>query len=206
MRHGYTNDTTGDGRVVRKSYAGPDAEQRREREATALRSLYGVLPVPRVVEAGDVLVTEYVDGQHGQDLIDRGLAAAVLHTCGCTLTDLHRTGTTHGDYGPNNLLFDETGTTVRAIVDWEWAGTVEPITDLVWCEWIVRMHHPDHVSALGSLFDGYGNRPPWSSRQRAMIDRCVELRDFVEQWDPGGAGVRLWDERTDQVRDWREIP
>ncbi|MFF7994553.1 hypothetical protein ACFZDG_32825 [Kitasatospora xanthocidica] len=47
MRHGYTNSTTGDGRVVVKRYRGPDAEARAARERrmlTGLRAAGGVLP------------------------------------------------------------------------------------------------------------------------------------------------------------------
>jgi len=36
-------------------------------------------------------------------------------------------------------------------VDWEWAHAGNPIEDLAWCEWIVRMHHPRDVTALGAL-------------------------------------------------------
>jgi aminoglycoside phosphotransferase (APT) family kinase protein len=35
------------------------------------------------------------------------------------------------------------------VVDWEFAHLGDPVEDLAWCEWIVRMHHPEHVDAPG---------------------------------------------------------
>ena len=69
----------------------------------------------------------------------------------------------HGDYGPNNVLLDPVGHQVTAIVDWEWAHAGDPVEDLAWCEWIVRMHHPEHIAAIDALFDAYGFRPAWSA-------------------------------------------
>ena len=62
----------------------------------------------------------------------------------------------HGDFGPQNMIFDVPTGTVAAVVDWELAQLGEPVTDLAWCEWIVRTHHPRLTAALPHLYDGYG--------------------------------------------------
>lgn len=85
MRHGYTNQTTGDASAstVVKSYRGPAADQRRQREETMLRYMQGRLPVPTVHAAEPSRVTMgFLPGTHGQDLIDAGHAPAVLRARG----------------------------------------------------------------------------------------------------------------------------
>lgn len=71
LRHGYTNDTRGDGRVVVKRYTGPHAPARRSRERAMLTGLQGLLPVPALLDGaeGDKLRMAFVDGVHGQELI-----------------------------------------------------------------------------------------------------------------------------------------
>jgi aminoglycoside phosphotransferase (APT) family kinase protein len=57
----------------------------------------------------------------------------------------------HGDYGPQNCLLGPAAAhEVIAVVDWEWAHAGDPVEDLAWCEWIVRMHHPTCASALNA--------------------------------------------------------
>lgn len=75
------------------------------------------------------------------------------------------------------------------MLDREWAHIGRPIEDLAWCEWIVRMHHPQQTGALGELFAEYGVRPTWVDRKAAMLTRCQGLIDFSERWEPGGVGV-----------------
>ena len=70
----------------------------------------------------------------------------------------------HGDYGPNNVLLDPAARAVTAVLDWEWAHQGEPVEDLAWCEWIVRMHHPQHALAVDGLFGAYGSAPAWVER------------------------------------------
>ena len=185
VRHGYTNHTDRRGNRVRKVYAGPDAELRQSAERHALTTLRGQFPVPPVTFTGaGWLETEFVAGTHGQDLIDAGNARSVLSECGRVLRQLHALDprqldpsaaagdvVQHGDFGPNNLLLDaETGRTT-AVLDWEFSGVGEAILDIAWCEWIVRMHHPEAVSELSAFFVAYGAQPPWRLRQDAMVHR-----------------------------------
>jgi hypothetical protein len=51
MRHGYTNDTRGDGAVVIKQYVGPAAAGRYERERSMLQRLEGALPVATIIDS-----------------------------------------------------------------------------------------------------------------------------------------------------------
>jgi hypothetical protein len=199
MAHGYTNNTRGDGEAVVKRYEGAGWQRRRDTEAAALTELAGRLPVPRVisVEAGALTMT-HLPGVHGQDLIAAGHAVPVLRSCGEMLRRLQSVEPrlVHGDYGPNNMLFDPSTFEVTAVLDWEWAARGEPVTDLAWCEWIVRTHHEGEVGALGALFDGYGHRPPLADRRAAAAWRCEELRDaFTSHHD-------VWQRRLDATLAW----
>jgi hypothetical protein len=236
MPHGYTNDTRGDGASVVKRYLGSDASARQNRERTMLERLRGVLPVASIIpDAPDaVYVTSqltpsgegcslrmsHLEGVHGQELIDAGLAGAVLRSCGATLRQLqsiplslaapdvdHLSGTVlvHGDYGPNNMLFDPRTVVVTGLLDWEWAHVGGSIEDLAWCEWIVRMHHPGHVDALHKLFEAYGDQPPWWARRAAMVRRCQEMVDvFRSLGDAGDMAAELRRQRVRVTEGWSE--
>lgn len=220
MPHGYTNRTTVDGGVVTKAYQGPDAARRCATEAAALRQLAGRVPVPRLLSADDTtLRMSLMPGAHGQDLIDRGLAAPVLRACGRMLRRIHDTEPAlaragagdwppvvlcHGDYGPNNVLLDPDAGDVTAVLDWEWTRTGDRVDDLAWSEWIVRMHHRAHAGALGALFDGYGLMPSWRARQEAMVAQCRSMLSLCERWEPGGAGVHQWRHRLALTQSWTE--
>ena len=207
LPHGYTNHTVGVGTVVVKTYAGPDAEARADREYRALRSVRGRVPVPPVLDRGPrALTLGYVAGRHGQDLIAAGHAEPVLAACGSILRDIHAAGIGHGDFGPQNLLLDADTFAPVAVLDWEFAviPLTDRVADLAWCEWIVLMHHAGRAGALGVFFDAYGTRPPWPDRHAAMVRRCRELLDFAHRWQPDGDAERLWRDRIDITAGWRD--
>lgn len=219
MRHGYTNHTSGDAARVEKTYQGPDAQTRLARERGMLELLQGLFPVPAILAAGrDGLSLELLPGAHGQDLIAQGHATPVLRSTGQLLHRLHTlprdylglpstagTVLVHGDFGPNNILFDPESFAVTALLDWEFARVGQPVEDLAWCEWIVRMHHPEHRDALEEFFAGYGRPvPDWPERRAAMVARCQELEQFCRRWEPDGAGARQWVQRAAVTASWRE--
>jgi Ser/Thr protein kinase RdoA (MazF antagonist) len=153
----------------------------------------------------------------GQELLDAGNAEAVLRACGTVLRRIHDLATAivgfagndanvvlvHGDYRPNNVLIDPATLQITGVVDWEFAHLGSPVEDLAWCEWIVRMHHPNQVGALDNLFDGYGGEPPtWALRRATMLARCAWLEDFCRRWAPDGPAVRLWQERASITAAW----
>jgi|GEM_PF-1398083 len=162
----------------------------------------------------------HLPGVQGQELIDAGVARLVLRSCGAMLRRLQsitlslsfpqvdhvaRAGLVHGDYGPNNMLFDPRTVAVTGLLDWEWAHVGSPIEDLAWCEWIVRMHHPRHIGALHELFDAYGDRPTWPERRAEMLRRCQELVDMPRP--PGDAGdkaAELWRQRIRVTESWSQ--
>ncbi|MEU0027124.1 phosphotransferase [Streptomyces sp. NPDC006335] len=235
LKHGYTNHILSDGAVVKKTYEGPDADLRLRREHELLTRLRGRLPVPPVVAADDTTLTlGFVRGTPGQELLDSGCAEAVLVCCGEVLRRLHETAPNaleadahqadahqtdapegaafeagkvlvHGDFGPHNVLLDPATRAVTAVVDWEFAHVGDPLEDLAWCEWIVRMHHPAEREALPHFFRAYGGEvPPWPVRKGAMLARCEALREFCHRWDPHGSGVRQWRERSAATAAWAE--
>ncbi|HEX3390456.1 MAG TPA: aminoglycoside phosphotransferase family protein [Streptosporangiaceae bacterium] len=223
LRHGYTNRTLGDGETVVKCYQGPGTLVRSRRERAVLRALRGRVPVPQVLDSGDGWVTmRFVGGIQGQDLLDLGRAPGVLRACGAMLRRIHQLDVAgirdsawgpvvdgqvlvHGDYGPNNVLLDPASLEITAVLDWEWAHAGNPVEDLAWCEWIVRMHHPGQVSVLGEFFGAYGGTvPSWEARHAVMIQRCRSLLDFSGESDPGGPGEAQWVHRLAVTRAWRE--
>ncbi|MGW5364541.1 phosphotransferase family protein [Actinopolymorpha pittospori] len=234
LRHGYTNDTRGDGSVVVKRYEGPDQMVRHRTEQAMLTHLRRHLPVPRLVRATDAaLHMEHVAGVHGQELIDAGHATRVLRSCGEMLRRIQSVAVTppfpegpvslqgsgflevdgtvpadavlvHGDFGPNNMLFDPDTFDVTAVLDWEWAHAGDIVEDLAWCEWIVRTHHAPEVAALDDLFAAYGHRPSWTERQDAMLVKCRAMLALVERGDQAGVGVRRWQQRIAVTLSWTE--
>ena len=215
LKHGYTNEAVSDGTLVEKRYRGAEARLRMERERLALVELQGKIPVPPVRAArGDVLELGFVPGTPGQELLDLGHAEAVLRSSGRILRRIHvvpadflreRPGNqvlVHGDFGPNNLLFDPDTFEVTAVVDWEFAHLGDAVEDLAWCEWIVRMHHPGSIDGLSHFFDAYGlDVPPWRARQAAMVKQCEALRRLCDR-QKNAAGVRLWEQRIAITAAW----
>jgi tRNA A-37 threonylcarbamoyl transferase component Bud32 len=213
LPHGYTNATftecsasSGEPTVV-KRYIGPDRKERQGREVWALQALAGRFPVPRLIEHDSSrIVIGYLVGVPGQELLER-MPVPVLHEAGRTARRLHRTDLggslgppgegsvlVHGDFGPQNMLFDASGH-LAALVDWEFAHLGDPIEDLAWAEWIVRTHHPQLADALGALFDGYGSQPSWAQRHSAMLAQCAQLLAFAQRWSSEAAVV--WQRRID---------
>ncbi|MGO4751459.1 aminoglycoside phosphotransferase family protein, partial [Streptomyces sp. 2MCAF27] len=181
---------------------------------TLLARLRGRLPVPPVhaADAG-TLTLGFMTGAPGQELLDAGHAVEVLEACGELLRRIHGADVrgggkvlVHGDYGPNNVLLDPATFQVTAVVDWEFAHLGDPVEDLAWCEWIVRMHHPGHRRALDGFFRAYGGDtvPPWPVRRAVMLARCESLREFCHRWEPNGPGVALWRERAVATAGWQE--
>lgn len=211
MKHGYTNQTTRSGTTVTKSYAGPDASDRQSTEEHALRVLAGRIPVPPLLSSSrGALTTSYVEGVHGQDLLDTA-ASEVLGACGRVLARLHSIPVAdvfpgasgvlvHGDFGPNNVLLS--GGEVVALLDWEWCRPGVALTDLAWCEWIVRTHHPSYVKALDAFYSAYGHRPGLNELRAAAAERCSELIEFVDRWDHTGKAGCLWRTRLAAVQAW----
>ena len=190
LRHGYTNLTRRlPGARVEKRYEGPGRYERAAREHACLVGLAHRLPVPEVIArdpAVPLLIVREAPGTHGQDVIDAGRAAEVLRLLGATLASLQQVPTravpglagtgpviVHGDFGPQNVLIE--GGRITALVDWEFAHVGQPVEDLAWAEWIVRMHHPDATDALPALLDAADLGMSWSARHEAMVARCEEL-------------------------------
>jgi tRNA A-37 threonylcarbamoyl transferase component Bud32 len=205
--HGYTNEVCWQaGRVV-KRYRGSDALDRLRVEVAALTWARGAVPVPPVLEVDEPSLTVTLDcvgGVHGQEVIDAGQAGAVLHGAGAMLRRFHDLPgrLVHGDYGPHNLLFDSRDPASPIVLDWEFAHDGDPVEDLAWAEWIVRMHHPQAVADLAALFDGYGRRPGWPDRQQAMIGNCERLRQRALR-EADQQAARVWQGRSAMTRTWR---
>jgi Phosphotransferase enzyme family len=219
LRHGYTNDTRRVGRGVEKRYEGAGSSDRARREFDCLTGLHGRIPVPEVLEfdpTGPVLVVREAGGHHGQDLVDEGMGVQVLRLLGAQLSRLQSldpasvpglAGTgdviVHGDYGPQNTVFELDPTRVSAVLDWELAHIGSPVEDLAWAEWIIRTHHPDASQELPELFAGSGLSFSWTNRQAAMVRQCRRhlaaceasgLRDAAGEWMRRLRATEKWSE------------
>lgn len=210
LAHGSTNTCWIEGDRFHKRYDGADALDRMRVEVDALEGAAGRVPVPAVVvldELRRVVTFARVTGENGQDLIERGRAEMALAAAGRTLRALHPGGSVgptlvHGDYGPQNLLHDPVTCEVVAVVDWEFARLGDPVDDLAWAEWIVRMHHPAAVGAIAELLSAYGSDPGWAARHDSMLAACRRLRLRGERsGDAAAAG--LWAGREAVTAGWR---
>ena len=74
------------------------------------------------------------------------------------------------------MLFDPLTFALVAVLDWEWVHVRDPVEDLAWCEWIIRMHHPDDVP----------------DRQAAMQAKCDEMLTMPRPAGSSASGVRRW--------------
>jgi Ser/Thr protein kinase RdoA (MazF antagonist) len=221
LPQGYTNRTrrVAGAEIVEKIYLGSDARIRLQREEQCLRRAAGVLPVPKVLdrdEARCVLRVAWIAGTPGQLLLTENSARDVLVAAGALLARLQTEATpllapvlegvgtvaAHGDFGPQNLLFDADHQ-VLGLVDWEFAHLGDAVEDLAWAEWIVRMHHPAVAVALDGLFAGYGARPAWSLRRAAMLAQCERLRQRCESEKLLDAEA-MWRTRLGATEGWTE--
>jgi hypothetical protein len=139
LRHGYTNATslagatTVEGRTVVKRYLGPDAVRRRVCEVRALTILAGRFPVPPLIESDDShVVLGFLPGSPGQEILEErphevlfgvGRAGRALHELdlGAAYEVSDGSVLVHGDFGPQNMLFDNATLQMTALVDWEFA-------------------------------------------------------------------------------------
>jgi aminoglycoside phosphotransferase (APT) family kinase protein len=155
-------------------------------------------------------------------LLDKRSATEVLTAAGALLERVQTQATpllapvlqgvgsvaVHGDFGPQNLLFSGdylfgADCQVVGLVDWEFAHIGDPVEDLAWAEWIVRMHHPAATVALDGLFAGYGTRPHWSLRRAAMLAQCERLRRRCETEGLFDAQA-MWQTRLRATEGWKE--
>lgn len=221
LSHGYTNLTRrlAGSPVVEKIYSGSDALIRVDREAECLERVAGVLPVPDVLgrdEGRNLLRLEWIAGVPGQQLLSDGSAPEVLNATGALLRHLQEqatpllapvlpgagTSAVHGDFGPQNLVFS-VDRCVVALVDWEFARMGDPIEDVAWAEWIVRMHHPVATGALDALFVGYGQHPDWLVRHAAMLKQCERMRQRCAAEGLLDAEA-MWRERLTATTGWSD--
>jgi hypothetical protein len=216
LPHGYTNHHRRFDLHVEKTYVGTHRFENARRELACLSALGSHLPLATVIEA-DLAIPQLkltvLPGEHGQDLVDGGHARIVLQLVGAALEALQRLPVSlvpaldgdgpvivHGDFGPQNMLFDLDTGNITGVLDWEFAHCGDAVEDLAWAEWIVRMHHPRAVEALDSLFLGAGHEPSWTTRHDAMLRRvrhhlaAAEEANEPSPWHQRLATTERWSE------------
>ncbi|WP_159072352.1 hypothetical protein [Streptomyces sp. CMB-StM0423] len=45
---------------------------------------------------------------------------------------------------------------------------------------------------------------PAGGQAPLVLAKCAEMRGFCERWEPGGPGVRQWEERAAATAGWTE--
>ena len=217
LPHGYTNFTRLANGQVEKTYDGPRRWANSSRELACLLGLADQLPVAVVVDKDlsvPRLILSLLPGRHGQDLIADGHASEVLGLAGEALVAVQRVSPetvpglvgdgsviVHGDFGPQNMLFDLNADCVTGVLDWESAHIGSPIEDLAWTEWIVRMHHPEAIDALDALFEAARQRPPWAQRQVAMLQQIEDLIGYCESAGMDHSATD-WRDRRHRTETW----
>jgi tRNA A-37 threonylcarbamoyl transferase component Bud32 len=217
LSHGYTNFTRLINGHVEKVYDGPQRWAHATHELTCLVALRDLLPVAAVIDQDlsiPCLTLSLIPGRHGQDLIAEGHGVQVMRLVGEalaqlqavapeTVRDLEGSGkvVVHGDFGPQNMLFDLDADRVTGVIDWESAHFGSRVEDLAWAEWIVRTHHPSEVGVLDHLFAAARQRPSWSERQAAMVR---QIRDLLAYCDTAGltASALDWRDRLRRTQAW----
>lgn len=102
------------------------------------------------------------------------------------LVGLQPTVLTHGDYGPQNALFN--GSRLVAVIDWEDARLSHPALDISWWNWLLRAHTPEAFNRSWTTFSRVdANRQvvnATSARQRKglaltrMVETTAHYRDI----------------------------
>ena len=173
---------------------------RRRDEIKALTFLAGRFPVPALLGQNESsIMLSFVPGVPGQEILEQrpddvlfavGRAGRALHELDVSAAYQVADGSVlvHGDFGPQNMLFDGATLQPKAVVDWEFSQVGEAAADLAWAEWIVRIHHPHLLWAIDALFDGYGHRPSWPRRQAEShsFSMCMQL---LPGWPRSGPSV-----------------
>jgi len=109
----------------------------------------------------------------------------------------------HGDFGPQNILFQLDPIRVSGVLDWELAHIGSAVEDLAWAEWIIRTHHPEALEELPELFAGSGLSFNWPDRQAAMVRQCRHHLGYCEASGLDGAASE-WRRRLEATEAWSE--
>lgn len=101
------------------------------------------------------------------ELDDDHVAAVMGHLAGAPAAFAGRPVVlAHGDWVPVNVIVR--GRTVVGVVDWEQVRLADPLFDLAWWAWIVRVHHPErYAAAVPALFETAG-----VALDDATVERC----------------------------------
>lgn len=198
------------GQVV-KSFVGATALDRMKAELAGLESAAALVPVPGVLSVQDdppELVLELRSGVNmAQELQDRPQSGAILLArLGTLLSVLQQPSTdgtvlVHGDFGPQNVLVD--GSTVTAVVDWEWSAQGACVNDPAWLEWTILMHYPSQADAIAVFYEAYGTLPAWTERHESMLAACRRRLDAAREHGHDQS-VTAWEFRlraTESLRD-----
>lgn len=103
----------------------------------------------------------------------------------------------YGDAGPWNVVARD-GVPV-ALIDWETAGPMDPLTDLAQACWLNAQLHDDDVAArvgladartraghLRTMLDAYGLS---STRRRSLVERMIEVAVLSAAEQAAEAGI-----------------
>lgn len=169
----------------------PDATQELE-DLLRLLDSKGV-PAPRVIErTPEGLFVEVVRGRVPAEPFPVW-SATVLGDAGQLLRKFHDvTGKTHGDFAPNNLVFD--GERLAALLDFDTVASGDPLSDVVHACWRWCSIGPDggvleeQQARVGVFVEAHG--------KFTTADVLARLPGYLETmadiWQPGARRARDW--------------
>jgi tRNA A-37 threonylcarbamoyl transferase component Bud32 len=219
LPYGYTNSTRLENRIVVKTHSGADSQSRFLTELVMYQQLQDMSFMPELVgydQDALTISTRYVESRHAQDLLEEycdivpfslGKLARELQLVKIdTIVESKRNAPdvlVHGDFGPQNLLFAPESFSELYLVDWEWAHFGDRFEDIVWAEWMIRMHYDSNQQMIASLYKGFGIVPPWEARHELMIRKCENILDFAKR-DDNTQAISTWIDRVAQVKSFKE--
>ena len=232
--HGFSQTVSWDGEAVVKEF-GPDAVQRATVERTMLARLASTLPVPELLPGSDGrrVRMAFVPGVLGQEWVAAGRPATdpariarhvtFLTHCGRTLRALHAVDPdldpdpdveppgdgpvfVHGDFAPYNVIVGSEHGELRAVIDWELAHRGDPLEDLAWMEWHLRIWYSPQPGVLESFYRAYGALPAWPDRHAAMLERCdLHVQRALRPSYPSAESRVRWLEHQERTRGFDEV-
>ncbi|PKN85213.1 MAG: hypothetical protein CVU46_11810 [Chloroflexi bacterium HGW-Chloroflexi-8] len=180
---------------VTKRYLGPGSLHRWQTEKCILNAVKKSLPVPIILENEEEaeILMKLIPGKKASDFFSEVNSSKLLGQLGQLLLNVHAYPVqelqglihgdgevlVHGDFSLFNVLLDQNSNGLLALVDWEWAHLGDPVEDLAWMEWTIRMNFGRFSRDLPFFFEAYGNLPDWHYRKEAMIMRCQRNLEFV---------------------------
>jgi aminoglycoside phosphotransferase (APT) family kinase protein len=109
----------------------------------------------------------------------------------------------HGDSGLHNTMWDDRDTKAHlaSLIDWEWSGWGNPLTDIAWLWWTMRFRHLPTV-VFETAVETYGREAlvamGWNEENVIQVVRA-HMAQILLRTEPGSAGFDEWLKRESKL-------